>query len=108
MGGKKKETKEKPLAKMTATELRSLAMESPNVTGVHGMNKNELINEIRSARGISKESGKKSSGKVRELKKKIRELKTKRETFLNDDNQKMADLFRKKIIRLKKKTRRVD
>lgn len=108
MGGKKKETKEKPLAKMTATELRSLAMEIPNVTGVHGMNKNELINEIRSARGISKESGKKSSGKVRELKKKIRELKTKRETFLNDDNQKMADLFRKKIIRLKKKTRRVD
>ncbi len=108
MGGKKKETKEKTLEKMTATELRSLAMEIPNVTGVHGMNKNELINEIRSARGISNESGKKYSGKVRELKKKIRELKTKRETFLNDDNQKIADLFRKKIIRLKKKTRRVD
>jgi hypothetical protein len=108
MGGKKKETKEKPLEKMTATELRAIAMEIPAVTGVHGMNKNELISEIQSHRGISNESAKKSSGKVRELKKKIRDLRTKRENFLSDDNQKMADLYRKRIIRLKKKTRRVD
>jgi hypothetical protein len=108
MAGKKKEVKEKPLDKMTATELRTLAMEIPGVTGVHGMNKNELIGEIKTARGISEDSVKKTSGKVRGLKKKIRELKVKREGFLNADDTKMAALYRKRIIRLKKKTRRVD
>jgi hypothetical protein len=108
MAGKKKEVKEKPLGKMTATELRTLAMEIPGITGVHGMNKNELIGEIRNARGISEDSDKKSSGKVRDIKQKIRELKTKRDGFLDADDSKMADLYRKRIIRLKKKTRRVD
>ncbi len=108
MGGKKKEVKEKPLEKMTATELRTLAMEIPGIVGVHGMNKNELIGEIKTARGISEGSDKKTSGKVREIKKKIRDLKAKREGFLDAENHKMAALYRKRIIRLKKKTRRVD
>jgi hypothetical protein len=108
MAGKKKEVKEKPLDKMTATELRTLAMEIPGITGVHGMNKNELIGEIKMARGISEDSTKKSSGKVRGLKEKIRDLKAKRNGFLDADDSKMAALYRKRIIRLKKKTRRVD
>ncbi len=107
MGGKKKEAKEKPLEKMTATELRTLAMEIPGITGVHGMNKTELISAVKEARGISDESGKKGSGQVRGLKKKIRELKVGREKFLEEGEQRMADIYRKKIIRLKKKTRRV-
>jgi hypothetical protein len=106
MGGKKKEVKEKPLEKMTATELRTLAMEVPGITGVHGMNKTELINAVKEARGIADESGKKSSGQVRELKKQIKSLKAKREKFLEDGEQQLADIYRKKIIRLKKKTRR--
>jgi hypothetical protein len=108
MAGKKKEVKEKPLDKMTATELRTLAMEIPGITGVHGMNKTELIGEIKMARGISEDSAKKSSGKVRGLKEKIRDLKAKRNGFLDADDSKMAALYRKRIIRLKKKTRRVD
>jgi hypothetical protein len=108
MAGKKKEVKAKPLEKMTATELRTLAMEIPGITGVHGMNKNELISEIKVARGISEDSLKKSSGRVRDIKKKIRDLKAKRNDFLDADDTKMADLYRKRIIRLKKKTRRVD
>ncbi len=108
MASKKKEVKEKPLDKMTATELRTLAMEIPGITGVHGMNKNELIGEIKMARGISEDSTKKSSGKVRGLKEKIRDLKAKRSGFLDADDSKMAALYRKRIIRLKKKTRRVD
>ncbi len=108
MAGKKKEVKEKPLDKMTATELRTLAMEIPGITGVHGMNKNELIGEIKMARGISEDSTKKSSGKVRGLKEKIRSLRAKRNGFLDADDSKMAALYRKRIIRLKKKTRRVD
>ncbi len=108
MASKKKEVKEKPLDKMTATELRTLAMEIPGITGVHGMNKNELIGEIKMARGISEDSTKKSSGKVRGLKEKIRSLRAKRNGFLDADDSKMAALYRKRIIRLKKKTRRVD
>lgn len=108
MGGKKKEVKEKPLEKLTATELRTLAMEIPGITGVHGMNKNELISEIKIARGITDDSKKSSSGKVRVLKKQMRELKAKRKGFLEADDPKMAEIYRKRIIRLKKKTRRVD
>ena len=58
------------------------------------------------SRGISGESGKKGSGQVRELKKKIKDLKSKREKSLAEGDQRMADIYRKKIIRLKKKTRR--
>jgi hypothetical protein len=47
MGGKKKEAKEKPLEKMTAKELRDLAKEIPGITGAHGMNKPELLTEIK-------------------------------------------------------------
>ncbi len=43
MSSKKKATKEKPLEKMTAKELRDAAIETSEITGVHGMNKVELI-----------------------------------------------------------------
>jgi hypothetical protein len=107
MGSKKKEEKEKPLEKMTATELRKLAMEIPDIIGAHGMNKAELISAIKESRGIKDDTGKQKSGKVRELKKKIRELKDQRKKFIEVEDDKMAAIYRKRIIRLKKKTRRV-
>jgi hypothetical protein len=106
MGGKKKEAKEKPLEKMTAKELREVAMEIPDITGVHGMNKAELIKEIKASRGIHEEQGARKAGKdVREIKKKIRALKAKREEALAEENRKTARILRRKISRLKKKTR---
>ena len=51
-GSKKKAVKEKPLDKMTVKELRDLAKESTDLTGVYGMNKPELVTEIKKARGI--------------------------------------------------------
>jgi hypothetical protein len=106
MGGKKKEAKEKPLEKMTAKELRELAMEIPDITGAHGMNKAELIQEIKASRGIVDEvASKKSTRDVREIKKKIQELKVKREEALAGDDRKTAQILRRKISRLKKKTR---
>ena len=106
MGSKKKEAKEKPLEKMTAKELREVALKIPEVTGVHGMNKAELINAIKLAKGIKIESGKKTSSEVREIKKKIGELKAKRGTFLESNDNKMAAIYKRRIIRLKKKTRK--
>jgi hypothetical protein len=106
MGKKKKEIKEKPLEKMTANELRDVGKQLPELTGVHGMNKAELISAIKKAKGIKEDFVKKSDSLVREIKKKIKELKTERETALNNNDDKMAKIYRRRITRLKKKTRR--
>jgi hypothetical protein len=110
MGKKEKEKKEKPLDKMTAPELRVIAKELPDITGVHGMNKPELLKLIKKARGIEETAKKKgAAGKsVRELKVKIKELKSKRETYaaeMKEQGGKMLDIFRRRISRLKKKSR---
>ena len=102
-----KETKEKPLEKMTAKELRELGMAIPDITGVYGMNKPELIIAIKKSRGI-KEDGK-AKGKdstVREIKAKIKDLKIKQEAAVKSDDKKMAGIYRRRVIRLKKKTRK--
>lgn len=107
MAGKKKAVKEKPLDKMTAKELREVAAEIPQITGVHGMNKEELLTGIKEARGIVVgKSNKKKSGELRELKKKIRALKVKRQTALEASDKKMATIYRRRISRLKKRTHR--
>ncbi len=106
MGGKKKEAKEKPLDKMTAKELREVAKEIPEITGVYGMNKEELLSAIKKARGIAEDTTKRTSGSVREIKEKIKLLKEERKKALEREDAKMAAIFRKRIIRLKKKTRR--
>ena len=106
MGTKKKEDKEKPLEKMTAKELRELAMSIEGITGAHGMNKEELISQIRKARGIEESAGKKSDTGVREIKQKIRELRVKHASAVESEDARMAGIYRKRMIRLKKKTRR--
>jgi len=102
---KKKEIKEKPLDKMTAKELRTVASDISEITGVHGMNKPELIGAIKKAKGIEDVPGKKTDASVREIKAKIRKTKVERETFLKSDNNKMAIISRRRISRLKKKAR---
>ena len=106
MGSPKKETKEKPLDKMTAKELREIAIALPDVTGVHGMNKAELINAIKLDKGIETGSGKKADSTVREIKKKIKEFKAKMETLFESNDNKMAAIYKQRIIKLKKKTRK--
>jgi protein-arginine kinase activator protein McsA len=108
MGGKKKETKEKPLEKMTAKELREVGKQIPEITGVYGMNKAELVSAIKKARGITEDLPKKSDSSVREIKKKIKALKTAREVTINDNDHKMAEIYQRRINKLKKKTRRAD
>ena len=84
MGKKEKEKKEKPLDKMTAKELRELALTTGTIVGVHAMNKIELIAAIKEVRGIVDEKGKKKEMDVRSLKVKIRELKDKRQKAVED------------------------
>ena len=106
MGSKNKEVKEKPLEKMTAKELREVGKDIPEIVGVFGMNKAELISAIKKARGIEDTSDKKSDTQVREIKKKIKTLKAEREAALQARDKKMAARYRRRIARLKKKTRR--
>jgi len=106
MAGKKKEAKEKPLEKMTAKELREVGKEIPEIVGVYGMNKAELISAIKKARGIVDDAPKRKDASVREIKKKIKALRLEQEAAIENDDMKMAVIYRRRISRLKKKTRR--
>lgn len=105
-GKKKKVTKEKPLDKMTAKELREIGKEIPDIVGVHGMNKAELIRVIKAARGIAEDTGKAKDNSVRGIKTQIKTLRVKREAALEAEDTKKAAILRRRIIRMKKKTRR--
>jgi protein-arginine kinase activator protein McsA len=97
---------EKPLEKMTATELREVAKDLPDITGAHGMNKNELLNAIREAKGIVVDGPQKDATFVRTLKGRIKALKQERQAAASADDKEKATRIRRKISRLKKKTRR--
>ena len=158
-----KEKKEKPLDKMTVKKLREIAKEIPEITGVHGMNKDELLAAIEKAKGIVEtpkekaetpkekaetpkkkaetpkkkaetpkkkaetpkekaetpkkkvdtpekkiETPKEIKGiSVKDIKNKIRSFKAGRKAALEAKDKKMATIYRRRISRLKKKTRRV-
>ena len=99
--------KEKPLEKMTVKELREMAKDIPQIVGVHGMKKEELIGEIKKAKGITDEPLKKADASIAQLKQKIKALKIERRAALEAKDKKKATIFRRRISRLKKKTRRV-
>jgi hypothetical protein len=99
--------KEKPLEKMTVKELREMAKDIPQIVGVHGMKKEELIVEIKKAKGITDEPLKKADASIAQLKQKIKALKIERRAALEAKDKKKATIFRRRISRLKKKTRRV-
>jgi hypothetical protein len=103
---KKKETKEKPLDKMTVLELRGMAKEITELTGIHGMNKEELLSAIKKAKGIEEAPRKKGSADTKAIKSAIKTVKTKKKEAQAAKDNKKIDIFRRKLSRLKKRTRR--
>jgi hypothetical protein len=111
------EKKEKPLEKMTATELREMALGLQGIAGVHAMKKEELLVAIRAAKGIPEPEAKKEKKhfarkekvvlSVSQLKEKARELRGKKTEALQQENWKLASILTRRITRLKKKTRRI-
>jgi hypothetical protein len=91
---------------MTVKELREMAKEIPQISGVHGMKKEDLIIAIKKAKGFKEAPLKKADATVTELKKKIRALKIERQAALEARDKKMATIYKRRISRLKKKTRR--
>ncbi|THB66279.1 MAG: hypothetical protein D6E12_10865 [Desulfovibrio sp.] len=98
----------KPLDKMTAKELRQLAMDKiPMITGASGMAKEELVAEIKQLFGLEDEDGKGVSpykAQIGELKKQIKALREKKGDL---ETNKEREIMRRKINKLKKRTRRL-
>ena len=106
MSAEKVETSDKPLEKMTVKDLREIAKEIPEIAGVHGMKKDELLVAIKEARGIKVEPVKKADASIADVKKKIKALKTQRRAAIEAKDSKLATICKRRISRLKKKTRR--
>ena len=106
MTDEKIEGQEKALEKMTVKDLRELAKDMPGIVGVHGMKKEELIVAIKEVKGIKDEPVKKTDASIGELKKKIKAVKAQRQAALEAKDSKMATVYKRRISRLKKKTRK--
>ena len=106
MSAEKIEIKEKPLEKMTVTDLREIAKEIPEITGVHGMKKEELIVAIKKSKGIVDEPVKKKDASLGEIKQKIKAVKAQRRAAIEAKDKKMATIYKRRISKLKKKSRR--
>jgi hypothetical protein len=106
MAAEKKAEAEKPLDKMTVKELKEIALPIPEIKGVHGMNKQDLLIAIKKVRGIEDAPKKTASASVKVLKQKINVLKTDRRAVLEAKDDRLARILRRRIARLKKKTRK--
>jgi len=96
----------KPLEKMTVKDLREVAKDVPGINGVHAMKKDELVTALRESQGIKAEKALKKDASVAEIKKKINQLKSDRQAAIEAKDKKTATIYKRRISRLKKKTRR--
>jgi hypothetical protein len=101
------------LDRMTAPDLRELAIKIEGVTGVHAMKKDELLRIIKEARGIPDEEKVKRAKKekvigltLKELKTKVRHLKGEKAAAREAKDSKKVDILRRRINRLKKRTKK--
>ena len=137
MSDKKTEATEKPLEKMTVKALREIAKEIPEITGAHGMKKEELLVAINEVRGVNAETAETETGQAEtaetetvkaepvkadksikgkavkktgsttgEIKKQIKAFKAQRQAALEAQDPKMATVYKRRISRLKKKSRK--
>jgi hypothetical protein len=115
-GKKKKAQEEKPLDKMTVKELRVVAAGIESITGASGMKKDDLLAAIRQAKGIAEEAPPKKAKRVKkvaagpmtvqQMKAKIAELKQEREGLRAEGDREKLRIVRRRINRLKKRSRR--
>jgi len=112
-----KQQTEKPLDKMTVVELREAAKkEIPDIKGVSGMKKDQLLAAMKEARGIKDEkpakkkkkkvAGPKKEMTIREMKQEIVRLRAEKESIRPEGDKKKIEIIRRRINRLKKMTRK--
>ena len=98
----------KPLDKMTAKELRDLAMNQlPMVSGASGMDKDTLLSTIKEVLGMTGEGGPKVSpykAQIHAVKANMRQLRAKK---AESGSRKDSEILLRQINKLKKRTRRL-
>ena len=101
----------KDLEKMTVLKLREEALKFPEIEGVHGKNKEQLMDELAKSLGIEKPHvhfAEKIVHTKSDLKHKIKELKTERDKVLHaHDPEKLHDV-RRQVHKLKHEIRKIE
>ncbi len=120
---KKEESQEKSLEdklkegreldKLTAPDLREIAIKIEGVTGVHAMKKEELLKIIKQDRGIPDEEQVKKAEKqkavgltVKQLKAKVQQLRAEKAAAREAKDPKKVGILRRRINRMKKRTKK--
>jgi protein-arginine kinase activator protein McsA len=103
---------EKPLGRMTVVELREFSLaKNLGISGVHAMKKEELLPAIKEALGIKDEEpakkGLAEKATVGEMKKMILHLKEEKRTVISSKDKKKVNLLRRRINRLKKRSKKI-
>jgi len=95
------------LEKLTATKLREIAHEYPDIQGAHAMKKEELIVAILTARGEPVKVAKKKPAQIHEVKKHVKDLKAEKLKIQAEKkrNRKKISQLRRQIKKLKRHTR---
>ncbi|MBN2372574.1 transcription termination factor Rho [bacterium] len=101
------------LEKMTVVKLREEAMKYSELTGVHGMKKEELVGALAQLMGLPEEEKPKKKQKVKkdvskkDLKKDILSLKGKRDEAIQAKDGKTLKRIRKRIKKAKRSLRKL-
>ena len=101
----------KDLDKMTVLKLREEALKFPEIEGVHGKNKEQLMDELAKSLGIEKPHvhfAEKVVHTKSDLKHKIKELKTERENVLQAHDHKKLHDVRRQVHKLKHEIRKIE
>lgn len=96
----------KKLEKLTIKELREIALQIPEIQGVHGMNKEELISALKKVYGI-KEEPKKVGESIREIKAKVKKFKALAEEAKKNKDWIKYERYRRLASKFKKRTRKI-
>lgn len=100
--------KEKPLEELTVKELKETALAMGGISGVSAMKKADLIQAIKEAKGIPvKKVREKPIETLIRLKQRIREMMREKDALREAGERARLDILRRKISRLKKRTRRM-
>lgn len=93
------------LDKLTAPELREIAMKIEGVTGAHAMKKGELLKVIKEYRGIPEEPAAKKRSAA-QVKKAVTVLKEQKVEARQGQDRKRVGILRRRINRMKKRARK--
>jgi hypothetical protein len=97
----------KTLERMTVPKLREEALKIPELSGVRGMNKEELVRAIAAAYKIDLSTRRRGGSARHELKKQIRELRTQITEAIRTKQSADLKKLRRHVKHLKAQTRRL-